>query len=109
MDAYTGTYLTQTTIDNTKQHISLEDSKLHIKQIRDAGGPSLNILDNQIVRLEDPTSIREFCRQLADNEQSNHGSTTDLCARCRTELTYSHSLSLSASSGHLAIAITWRE
>lgn len=109
MDAYTGIYLTQNTIDNTMEHVSLEDSKLHIKQIRDAGGPFLNIVDNHIVRLKDPTSIREFCRQLADDEQSNHECTTDLCARCRTELNYSHSLSFSASSGHLAIAITCRE
>ncbi len=112
MDAYTGTYLTQTIIDDTKENATIEDTKLHVKQIRDAGGPFLNITDNgttQIVRLKDPASIREFCLRFAGDEKSNQNPTTDLCIRCRVELDYSHNLSLSARSGHLAIAITCRK
>jgi len=109
MDAYTGTYLGHNTTDDPQDS---GESKLHADQIRDAGGPFLDVIDNsitQIVSLKDPSAIREFCFKPVETIKPGHELRDDICTRCKAELNASHAVSFDAKNGHLEMAITCRK
>ena len=112
MDAYTGTYLIEEAVDDPKEYANLEDSKLQADQIRDAGGPFLDAIDNgtdHVVSLKDPPAVWNFCYESADCQKFEWGPNNEICAHCKARLNPSHTLSLSKKTGHLAMAITCRK
>ncbi|KAI9774482.1 MAG: hypothetical protein M1839_001715 [Geoglossum umbratile] len=109
MDDYAGAYLASDTMDDPTEYSDDGDSKLIAGQIRDAGGPFLDVMDNGaalVVSLKDPSGIRDFCYKAAVGGESEQEPCVEVCARCKAELDPSHALSLSPKTGHLAMAIT---
>ena len=109
MDAYTGTYLIEGAIDDLQECTSFEDSKLQADQIRDAGGPFLDVIDDgtkHIVTLKDRLAVQSFCYECAESQKSRQDQGDEICANCKAQLNPSHTLSLSEKSGHLSLAIT---
>ena len=112
MDAYTETYLTENTVDDLKEFADLDDSKLHADQIRDAGGPFLDVVDNgtnHVLSLKDPPAVWNFCFESTDCQEVDRKLDEAVCANCKARLSPSHTLSLSRKFGHLAMAITCRK
>ena len=107
MDAYSGIYLAPGNSDET--YTNVDDAKLHASQIRDAGGPFLEVRDDgmhYIVALQDYVGIREYCFASSDDVSSVQAHDQEVCPRCRAMLHSSRVLALSEKDAELTMAIT---
>lgn len=107
MEAFSGIYLAPGNPEEL--YTNVDDTKLHIAQLRDAGGPFLEVTDNGMyhaVTLQDYHGIWEYCFE--SNEDTLHGQTHDqeVCPRCKATMHSSRALVLSEKEAELNIAIT---
>ena len=108
MDVYMGTFQDENSPEISGDDGS-EDVELSRKQIMDAGGPFLDVEregKDWVVKLKDPTAVRHFCLHSTDNVKTEDDHGHEVCAKCKSELSPSKSLSISEKTGHLQIAIT---
>ena len=83
---------------------------LEIAQLRDASGPFLRVEQQNgsgeyFVNLQDATRVWDFCVNTSHeaDDQSHDGN--HICARCKSDLQESKTLSLSEKDGHLDLAL----
>jgi ankyrin repeat protein len=120
MDAYHGTY------NNRGPEVEAEargltetgfrkSQTLEIEQLRNASGPFLRLeqtTGDQInadteytVTLRDAPLLKEFCMHSSDAESSGHVTNGEVCARCKSALNESRTLSISPKEAHLRLAL----
>ncbi|KAL8688974.1 MAG: hypothetical protein Q9218_005244 [Villophora microphyllina] len=107
MDAYSGIYLVSN--DTNDGYMSVDDAKLLVTQLREAGGPFLEIKDNgfnHIVTLQDPIGVWEYCFD-SDGGTSNESThEQEVCPRCTAELHSTRTLDFSEKDVQLTLAVT---
>ena len=107
MDAYSGIYLATDGVDESYTNVADSD-KLHAAQIRDAGGPFLEVTDNgihHVVTLQDRKGMWEYCFEPNDAASDHEGHDQELCPRCSAMLHSSRALALSEKEAELAMAV----
>ncbi|KAG8526288.1 uncharacterized protein KY384_000281 [Bacidia gigantensis] len=103
MEIYSRMYLNDSTTDDPdKTQVNLE---LYRKQILKAGGPFLNVRENNQVELTDPEAIREFCRP-KPNKAHAEDAERSMCLKCRQNTHTVDALPVDERHAHLALAIT---
>ncbi|KAF1976169.1 hypothetical protein BU23DRAFT_528521 [Bimuria novae-zelandiae CBS 107.79] len=85
-------------------------SDLQVAQLRDASGPFLRVKqqngsDEYFVHLQDPARVREFCLSSSHEERTEAHKHGEICARCKSDLQESKTLSISEKEGHLDMAM----
>jgi hypothetical protein len=106
MDAYSREYLDGAMDDErgkTKSSLNL-----YREQIQKAGGPFLEVLDDESVTLADAQTVRSFCSQVLEipADGTNEGL---VCTRCSAAKGNEFTLSISEKEEHLNIAIICRK
>ncbi|KAL8731397.1 MAG: hypothetical protein Q9181_004325 [Wetmoreana brouardii] len=104
MDAYSGIYSASDTSHGMHSNVDDRDF-LHDEQIRDAGGPFLEVRGNHSVVLQDPKGILEYCLQPNGDAGSNQDINQEICSRCAARLNLSRTLVVSAKNAQLTMAI----
>ena len=102
MEAYSEVYTDSNA--NERQSMEMTNLDLYREQIQKAGGPFLDIRDEQYVVLADAQAVRKFCRSSLDASAPGAGNGS-ICARCKTALPANVSVALSEKQEHLAMAI----
>ena len=107
MDAYSGIYLATDSVDESYTNVADSD-KVHAAQIREAGGPFLEVTDNginHVVTLQDRKGMWEYCFESNDAASDDQGHDQELCPRCSAMLHSSRALALSEKEAELTMAI----
>jgi len=120
MDVYNGTYNSRGREVEAEARKLTETSfskpeALEVEQLRSACGPFLRleqtILDEPdaepeyYVTLRDAPLVKEFCMHSTDAESPGHVTNGGICARCKSALNESKTLSISPKEAHLQIAL----
>ena len=102
MEAYSGVYLNSST-DDGQSGVDV-DLRLYQEQIEEAGGPFLEVREDEFVVLADAQAVRKFCKPEINQADGNLEGT--LCVRCKTATKFSDKFSISVAEEHLEMAIT---
>lgn len=83
---------------------------LEISQLRDASGPFLRIEQQNgtgeyFVNVQDATRVWDFCVNTTHQADDGSHDEDHICARCKSDLQESKSLSISEKDGHLDLAL----
>lgn len=81
-------------------------SSLEAKQLRYAGGPFLQLDNNNLIRLRNGRQVREFCLDIDEAASGYQGTNHARCTQCKASTTMSDSVIISRKKDHLHIALT---
>ncbi|KAL8820486.1 MAG: hypothetical protein Q9191_007508 [Dirinaria sp. TL-2023a] len=107
MEIYSGIYLASETTDDSYRNA--DDIKIQAAQLREAGGPFLEVTDNGVylaVTLQDFYGIERFCFESKNDTFHDCAQEQQICSRCKTSMQSSRALTLSRKHAELDIAIT---
>ncbi|KAL9606433.1 MAG: hypothetical protein Q9179_000399 [Wetmoreana sp. 5 TL-2023] len=99
MDAYSGVYSASDAYHG--MHSNVDDRGFHAEQLRDAGGPFLEIRDNRSVILQDPKGVLEYCCQSNRDADSSQDDYQEICSKCAVRLNSSREEELRITVQHL--------